>query len=156
MRIDTELRKHLVSLLTTSWAHLTLEDGIKSISAEKGATRLPGKNHSLWQLLEHLRICQWDLLEYSRNPKHISPEFPKGLWPESATPPNNRDWETTLTTLRDDLKAMVDLVSDPSNDLFAPLPWSKEGHTLLREALILADHNAYHLGQVVQLLKTME
>ena len=156
MGIDTALREHLVSLLTTDWAHLTLEDGITGIPAERGVARLPGKTHSLWQLLEHLKICQWDLLEYSRNPEHISPEFPKGLWPESETPPDNRDWATTITALRDDLKAMVDLVSDPSNDLFAPLPWSKEGHTLLREALILADHNAYHLGQVVQLLKTMD
>ena len=156
MKTDTVLREHLVSLLTTDWAHLTLEDGIKRIPAGKAASRLPGKTHSLWQLLEHLRICQWDLLEYSRNPEHISPEFPKGLWPESAAPPNNEAWETMLTTLREDLRSVVDLVSDPSNDLFAPLPWSKEGHTLLREVLIVADHNAYHLGQVVQLLKTME
>ncbi len=156
MKIDRELRKHLVRLLTTDWAHLTLEDGIKGIPAEKAGSRLSRKTHSLWQLLEHLRICQWDLLEYSRNPEHISPEFPTGLWPESATPPSSQAWETMLTALRDDLTAMVDLVSDPSIDIFAPLLWSKEGHTLLREALILADHNAYHLGQVVQLLKTTE
>ncbi len=132
MKTDTVLREHLVSLLTTDWAHLTLEDGIKRIPAGKAASRLPGKTHSLWQLLEHLRICQWDLLEYSRNPEHISPEFPKGLWPESAAPPSHQAWEAMLTALRDDLKTMVDLVSDPSNDLFASLPWSKEGHTLLR------------------------
>ena len=156
MKIDTELRQHLVSLLTTDWAHVTLEDGIEGIPAENAASRLPGKTHTLWQLLEHLRICQWDLLEYSRNPKHISPEFPKGLWPESVAPPSDQAWETMLRALQDDLKAMVDLVSVPSIDLFAPFPWSKEGHTLLREALILADHNAYHLGQVIQLLKAMK
>ena len=106
--------------------------------------------------MEHLRICQWDLLEYSRNPEHVSPEFPDGLWPDSAAPPDDQAWEASVRALREDLQAMVDLVSDPSVDLFAPFPWSSEGHTVLREALILADHNAYHLGQIVQLLKSME
>ncbi len=95
-----------------------------------------------------MRIAQWDILEFARNPKHKSPEFPKGYWPEAPTPPNEKAWQKSVNAFRADLKAMTELVANESTDLFAKIPHG-DGQTVLREALLLADHNAYHLGQLV-------
>jgi hypothetical protein len=95
-----------------------------------------------------LRIAQWDILEFCRDSKHVSPDFPSGYWPSSKTPPNEKAWKKSAAAFRADLKAMAGLVADKSTDLFARIPHS-EGQTLLREALLVADHNAYHLGQLV-------
>ena len=115
----------------------------------------PGHPHTIWQLLEHLRICQDDLVEYSRDPNHVSPDFPDGYWPESDAPEDEEAWEASVAAFKNGLQEMIALVSDPTRDLFETLSWSEEGHTLLREALMLADHNAYHLGQIVQLKKAL-
>ncbi len=155
MTTETALREHLVKLLTSAWAHVTAEDGIAGVPPDRRGVRLPGHPHTIWQLLEHLRICQDDLVEYSRDPNHASPDFPAGYWPDSDTPEDEEAWEASVTAFKHGLQKMVDLVSDPSRDLFEAFPWSEEGHTLLREALILADHNAYHLGQIVQLKKAL-
>ena len=155
MNRDAQLRDHVVRLLTTPWAHVTAEAGLADVSPEHRSARPPGHAHTLWQLLEHLRICQHDLVEYSQGPDYDSPPFPDGYWPESDTCPDDAAWESSLAAFRRGLAEMVALVQDPERDLLAPLPWSPEGHTLLREALILADHNAYHLGQVVQLRKVL-
>ena len=104
--------------------------------------------HSPWRLVEHMRICQWDILEFSRNPDHVSPDFPDGYWPVSDVPPDDLAWDRCLSDFRDDLEAMRQLVRDESNDLFAKIPHG-DGQTILREALLVADHNAYHLGQLV-------
>ena len=101
-------------------------------------------------LLEHMRIAQWDILEFSRNPKHISPEWPDGYWPKTESPPSAAAWNNSIKSFRKDLKSMQDLVSEPKADLYAPIPWG-DGQTILREALLVADHNAYHLGQIVVL-----
>ena len=95
-----------------------------------------------------MRIAQSDILEFSRNPKHVSPEFPAGYWPETDAPPDDKAWEKSVRQFRADLKAMQDLVEDPATDLFAPIPHG-DGQTILREALLVADHNSYHLGQLV-------
>ncbi len=155
MTTETAVRGHLVKLLTSAWAHVTAEDGMAGVPPDKRGTRLPGHPHTIWQLLEHLRICQDDLVGYSRDPNHVSPDFPEGYWPESDVPEDEEAWEASVTAFKDGLQQMVDLVSDPSRDLFETFPWSEEGHTLLREALILADHNAYNLGQIVQLKKAL-
>ena len=152
---ETTLRDHLVKLLTSAWAHVTAEDGIAGVPADLRGTQLPGHAHTLWQLLEHLRICQDDLVEYSRDPNHLSPDFPVGYWPESEAPEDEEAWEASVASFRKGLQDMVELVSDPSRDLMEVLPWSEDGHTLLREVLILADHNAYHVGQIVQLKKAL-
>jgi len=110
--------------------------------------------HTPWRLLEHLRIAQWDILEFSRNPKHVSPSFPDGYWPRSDAPPDAAAWDRSVAAFRADLKAMQDLVADPATDLFALLPHG-EGQTILREALLVADHNAYHLGQLVMLRRAL-
>ena len=95
-----------------------------------------------------MRIAQWDILEFCRNPEHVSPEFPAGYWPEGDRPPDEAAWTGALDRFCADRKAMEDLVADPQTDLFAPIPHGS-GQTILREALLVADHNAYHLGQLV-------
>src|SRR5437870_5365390 len=108
----------------------------------------PGVPHTPWRLLEHLRIAQWDILEFTRDPHHVSPPWPEGYWPASDAPPDDGAWDRSVAAFRADLRAMQDLVADPATDLFTPLPHG-EGQTALREALLVADHNAYHLGQLV-------
>jgi hypothetical protein len=116
--------------------------------------RPKGLPHSAWMLLEHLRLAQWDILEFSRNSKHKSPEWPQGYWPEAEAPPSAAAWNKCIQQFRKDLKAMQDLVANPKTDLYAPVPWG-DGQTILREALLVADHNAYHLGQLVDLRRLL-
>jgi len=110
--------------------------------------------HSAWMLLEHMRIAQWDILEFSRNPKHKSPKWPEGYWPKTQSPPTSAAWNKSIQKFRKDAKVMEDLVANRKTDLFAPVPWG-EGQTILREALLLADHNAYHLGQMLDLRRLL-
>ena len=144
---DSALRKHLVELLRGGQAHLTFDDAVKGIPASLRGKRPRAVAHSPWELLEHLRIAQWDILEFSRNPKHKSPDWPEGYWPESPEPPTRNAWKRSADAFRADLDAMIALVSNPKSDLFAKIPHG-DGQTLLREALLVADHNAYHLGQL--------
>jgi len=127
---------------------LDFEATVKDMPASLQGKRPKGGAHSPWEILEHLRIAQWDILEFSRDPKHVSPEFPGGYWPNTQTPPDENAWNKSVKAFRADLKAMADLVANEATDLFAPLPHG-DGKTILREALLLADHNAYHLGQLV-------
>lgn len=116
--------------------------------------RRPGVEHTPWQLLEHLRICQWDILEFSRNAEHVSPDFPDGYWPDDEAPPTDSAWDESIAAFQADLQAMRDLVTDPQTDLYSPIPHG-DGQTILREALLVADHNAYHLGQLVVVRKCL-
>jgi hypothetical protein len=145
---DQALREHLLYLLRGGGAHLDFEAAVAGLPAELRGARPPGVPHTPWRLLEHLRIAQWDILEFSRNPKHVSPKFPEGYWPADDAPPDEAAWDRSAAAFRADLRAMCDLVADPSTDLFTPLPHGT-GQTVLREALLVADHNAYHLGQLV-------
>jgi hypothetical protein len=154
MTEDKALRSHLVKLLGSRQAHVHWEDALRDFPAKLRGVRPKGAPHTAWQLLEHLRIAQWDILEFSRNPRHVSPDFPKGYWPPTAAPPDGRAWQKSLAAFRADLKAMQDLVADPSVDLFARIPHGT-GQTILREALLVADHNAYHLGQLVLLRRLL-
>jgi DinB superfamily len=147
-RAHRALRQHLLDLLRGGNAHLNFEEALAGLPPNLRGERPAGLPYSPWRLLEHMRIAQQDILEFSRNPKHVSPEFPVGYWPETDAPPDDKAWQQSVRQFRDDLKAMQGLVEDPSIDLFAPIPHG-EGQTLLREALLLADHNAYHLGQFV-------
>jgi len=151
MSQDKSLRDHLLFLLRDGHAHIGFDATVEGLAPELRGKRPAGTPHSPWELLEHLRLAQWDILEFSRNPKHVSPKWPEGYWPESPEPPNGADsaaWDASVAAFRRDLQAMEALVADPKSDLFAPFPWGK-GQTLLREALLLADHNSYHLGQLV-------
>lgn len=145
---DQALRDHLLYLLRGGGAHLNFEAAFAGLPVELRGAKPAGIPHSPWRLLEHMRIAQWDILEFSRNPRHVSPKFPEGYWPEGGAPPSPGDWDRSLAAFRGDLQAMCDLVAAPATDLFAPIPHG-DGQTILREALLVADHNAYHLGQVV-------
>lgn len=145
---DQSLRDHLLYLLRGGGAHLDIEKAVDGLPAELRGVRPDNIPYSCWELLEHLRIAQWDILEFSRNPEHVSPDWPDGYWPASAAPPDELAWARSLDHFRKDLKAMQALVADPATDLFQPIPHG-DGQTILREALLVADHNAYHIGQLV-------
>jgi hypothetical protein len=142
------LRDHLLYLLRSGGAHLDFEKAIADLPAQLRGVKPAGLPHSPWRLLEHMRIAQWDILEFSRNPAHLSPSFPEGYWPDSDAPPDAGAWDRSVQAFRADLCAMQELVADPATDLFARIPHG-EGQTILREALLVADHNAYHVGQLV-------
>jgi uncharacterized damage-inducible protein DinB len=143
-----KLREHLLYLLKGGGAHLNFDKAIADLPAELRGAKPPGVPHTPWRLLEHMRIAQRDILEFTRNPRHVSPPWPEGYWPDGDAPPDDGAWDRSAAAFRADLRAMQDLVADPATDLFAPLPHGK-GQTALREALLVADHNAYHLGQLV-------
>jgi DinB superfamily len=166
---DAALRRHIVELLTLGHAHATFEQAVKDLPVElrgkvpKGAEHFhpndkdpssgtPG--HSPWQLLEHLRLAQWDILDFSRNPKYQALKWPDGYWPKEKAPADEKAWDKSVRGFKKDLKEMVALVEDPKTDLFAKIPHG-DGQTILREALLVADHNAYHIGQLVLVRKML-
>ena len=149
------LREELVELLRGEHAHAGFEAAVRGVPPRLRGATPDGVEHSLWQLLEHLRLGQWDILEFSRDPAHVSPAWPDGYWPAGgAEPPDEAAWDGAVATFRADLEAFVRLVSDPASDLLAPFPHGK-GQTLLREAMLAADHNSYHLGQIVALRRLL-
>lgn len=148
------LPAHLTELLQGGHAHITFDDAVKNWPAKLRGIRPKGAAHSAWEILEHLRLAQWDILEFTRNPKHVSPNWPEGYWPKSPAPDNAKAWDKTIQSFRADLRAMIKLVQNKKTDLFAPLPHGT-GQTALREALLLADHNAYHLGELLLLRRLL-
>jgi hypothetical protein len=150
----TQLREHVLYLLNGGGAHARFDDVVKGMPEDLRGVKPNGLPHSAWMLVEHLRLAQWDILEFSRKSKHTSPEWPKGYWPKAQTPPTTAAWNKSVQQFRNDLKAMQDLVASPQTDLFSRIPWG-DGQTILREALLLADHNAYHLGQLVDLRRLL-
>ena len=148
MRAKKGLRKHVLDLLRGGGAHVEFETAVASFPVELRGANVTGMPHTPWRLVEHMRIAQWDILEFCRNPRHQSPLFPDGYWPAGDAPPDLTAWDRSVEAFRADLQAMHDLVADPSTDLLAPLPHGN-GQTILREALLVADHNAYHLGQLI-------
>ena len=145
---EQALRDHLLYLLRGGGAHLDFESAIAGLPANLRGAKPASLPHTPWRLLEHMRLAQWDILEFCRNPKHVSPDFPDGYWPRGDAPPDAGAWDRSADAFRADLRVMQELVADASSDLFAPIPHG-QGQTLLREALLVADHNAYHLGQFV-------
>jgi hypothetical protein len=154
MKSNDPLRQHLLYLLGGGGAHVDFPSAVGNLSPTLRGTKPDGAPHTAWQLLEHLRIAQWDILEFSRNSKHVSPDFPGGYWPKGEKPPNKAAWDQSIQSFQADLEAMQRLVADPSTDLFARIPHG-DGQTILREALLVADHNAYHLGQLLMLRKML-
>jgi len=151
---DQSLRKHLLELLAGGSAHVRLEDVLKDFPAKLWGAKPEKFPHSAWMLLEHMRLAQWDILEFSRNKKHESPKWPEGYWPKTAEPPDRTSWDKSIKEFQRDLKAMEDLVSNSKTDLFGKIPWG-DGQTILREALLVADHNAYHLAQIVDVRRLL-
>jgi len=151
---DQALREHLVSLLKGGGAHVHFMDAIDGFPEAKRGAFVEGLRHTVWQLVEHVRIAQRDILEFSRNPKHVSPGFPEGYWPKTPVPPDEAAWEESVQAFQHDLQEMIKLVKNPKTDLCAAIPHG-DGQTILREALLLADHNAYHLGQLIDLRRAL-
>jgi hypothetical protein len=145
---DAALRKQLLELLNGGNAHATFDAAVKNLPPAMRGKRPRGAEHSPWEILEHLRIAQRDILEFSHNAKHQSPEWPSGYWPKRAAPPDAKAWDKSVRAFRKDLKAMCDLVAGHSTDLYVRIAHG-DGQTILREALLAADHNAYHLGEMV-------
>jgi hypothetical protein len=154
MSKDVQLRQHLLSLLNDANAHASFEQAIADLPADKRGIRPPGLDHSAWELLEHLRMAQWDILDFSRNPEYKHLNWPDDYWPETPAPPTQSAWDESVAAFRRDLKELCDLVSGESTDLFAKIPHG-DGQTILREALLTADHNAYHVGQLILVRKLL-
>jgi hypothetical protein len=144
------LREKLVRALSSGEAHVSLDAALAELPVAQRGERPPGQPHTIWRLLEHLRLAQWDILEFSRDPRHVSPPWPEGYWPPADGPASEEEWLQSRTRYEAELAAFCALLADPGRDLFAAFPWGT-GQTLLREALLLADHQAYHVGQVVLL-----
>lgn len=142
------LRDYLGRALSWHEAHVDWKKAVTGIPVKDRGKRPKGAEHSPWELLEHMRLATWDILEFSRDPKHVSPDWPAGYWPKKPAPPNAAAWEKSVKALEHDLEEMRKLVNDPKTDLPAPIEGGS-GQTVLREALLIADHNAYHLGQLV-------
>ena len=152
---NSPLQQHLANLLNFEGAHVGFDEAVRGLGPKLRGKKLKGCPHTAWQLVEHLRIAQWDILEFSRDSKHVSPKWPDGYWPESSAPPNEAAWKKSITAFRHDLDEMNKLVTEADEQqLYARIPHG-DGQTLLREALLVADHNSYHLGQLVMLRKML-
>lgn len=151
---DAPLREHLLSLLRGGNAHLDFDTAVADLPPALRGAKPPGQPFTPWRLVEHMRITQWDILEFIRSAEHISPPFPSGYWPEGDAPPDAAAWDRSLEAFRADREALEQLVADPATDLFARIPHGT-GQTILREALVVADHTAYHLGQLVLLRRLL-
>ena len=149
-----QLRQELDRLLQGRGAHVTFDEAIADFPERLRGVRPQNSPHSAWELLEHLRIAQWDMLEFSRDPSHKSPEWPLGYWPSTPEPPDEKAWDRSVEAFRADNRAMRDLITNPDSDLFTPFAHG-EGQCLLREAFQTADHNAYHIGELLFLRRVL-
>ena len=155
MSHDQSLRDQLVAMLKGGHAHITFDKTVEHFPLDRIGVRPPGMPHSAWELLEHIRIAQNDILKFSESADHVSPEWPGGYWPASPAPGDAKDWGKSVRSFRADLTAFEKLVQDPKRDLFEPFPRG-EGQTLLREAILIVDHNSYHLGQLLLVRRVLE
>lgn len=151
---DKILRQQLIQLLDGGQAHADWKQALKSLPAKLRGVRPDGSPHSVWDLLEHMRVAQWDILEFSRNAKHVSPDWPSGYWPAGGKAPREKEWKSCVRKFTVEAAAMQRLVTNPKTDLTAKIPHGS-GQTILREALLLADHNAYHIGQIILVRKLL-
>jgi hypothetical protein len=153
-RTDALLREHLLYLLNTDGAHVDFASAMKGLPEAMRGTRPEGAPHSAWELLEHMRITQRDVLDSILDAKHVSPEFPAGYWPGQAAPADAKAWDKSVQAFQTDFKAIIDLAASDSLDLLAPIPHA-DGQTVMRKLLMLADHTSYHMGQLVQVRKML-
>lgn len=147
-RVDTALRKQLLSLLTWDHAHVNFDEAVRGIPARVRGIQPPGLPYSLWQLLEHIRLAQRDILEFCIDPAYRAPKWPEDYWPKSPAPPTSQAWRESVLAFKSDRKTLIRLLSEGAVDLFAEIPHG-QGQTHLREFVLVADHNAFHVGQLV-------
>jgi hypothetical protein len=148
MANDTALREHLIQLLDGGHAHATFDSAVRGFPLDRIGLRPKGLPYSAWEVLEHLRIAQNDILRFSESAEHKSPKWPEGYWPSAPAPEKESHWARSARAIRKDLAEFQALIRDPRQDLYRKFPWG-DGQTLLREALLIADHNSYHIGQLV-------
>jgi uncharacterized damage-inducible protein DinB len=154
MADDKALREHLLKLLKGGDAHADFEQAIADFPAELRGKTPKWAEHSPWELLEHLRMAQHDILDFSTNPDYKEKEWPKEYWPAQDAPPDPKAWDRSINAFCEDLKALRALVEDEKTDLFAKISHGN-GQTILRDILVVADHNSYHLGQLVLLRRLL-
>jgi hypothetical protein len=152
---DADLRRHVIAVLEEGNAHITFADALKDFPVERAGVRPEGSPHSAWELLEHLRIAQADIVLFSRGKDYVELKWPDDYWPASPAPKSKAEWEGSVDAVDKDLAQFIDMVKDKRRDLFEPFPWG-DGQTLLREALLIADHNSYHLGQLMLVRRMLE
>ena len=151
---DAAVRKQLIDLLHGGQAHLTLDQAVKGFPLDLVGKRPSRSPHSAWELLEHLRIAQHDILRFSQSGDYVSPPWPEGYWPSTPAPQRPSQWSASVRKIRKDVAEFEAMIADPKQDLHKPFPWG-DGQTLLREALLMADHNAYHVGQLALVKKML-
>jgi uncharacterized damage-inducible protein DinB len=154
MKQDEQLRTQLVKLLRGGQAFHPMEELLKDLTLQEAGTQVDGLPYTIWKLLEHLRFAQHDILDFCRNPDYREPAWPDDYWPAETMPCDEDALRNTQKAISQDLEAMIELVQDPKNDLYIPIPQGN-GQTLLREAMLIAEHNAYHLGQIVVLMRLL-
>ncbi len=156
MNANKELRNQLIRMLTIRQAHMDFEDAVADFPAEHINTRPPDCDYTFWHLIEHIRICQRDILDYIASDSYQWPNFPDDLWPQPSAETDAAGWGRTVEAFLGDRQKLVDILNDPAVDLFAPLPNSGEHrHNILREIHIVASHNAYHTGELGILRQVM-
>jgi hypothetical protein len=151
---DSVLRRQLVELLRGGNAHADLKTCLEQMPAEHYGSKPDRAPYSAWQLLEHLRMALHDLLVFSTDPQYIAPKWPDDYWPHTEAPDSSEQWNESVSAINADLAEFEALIQNPETNLYAKIPWG-EGQTFLREVLIAADHNSYHLGQIVMLRKQL-
>ncbi len=156
MNPDQELRKQLVALMHVRQAHMSFEDAIKDFPLEHINTKPTHVEYTFWHLIEHLRLAQWDILDYIRNPGYTPRHFPAGYWPDPSASTDATGWQRSIDQFLADRQALIDIINDPSNDLYAPIPHGQTGHNILREIEVVGAHNAYHIGELGILRQVME
>ncbi len=156
MPLDNQqsLREHVVALLTKEQAHMSFDHAITAFPTKLRGATVSGLPHTAWQLLEHLRIAQWDMVDFTINKKYKEITWPDDYWPKRTAPKSAAEWNSSIARIRRDLNVMVKLVANPKTDLYSVIPWGS-GQTILREALVIADHNAYHVAQLVDVRKAL-
>ena len=152
---DKVVRDQLLSFLRGGNAHLTFDQAVADFPPDHINVQPPNVSYTPWHLLEHIRIAQWDILEFIRDPEHVSPQWPEGYWPPSGEKADEKKWGKTITDFHADLQALQDMVQDPATDLYAPIAHARE-YTVLREILLVADHNAYHIGEFAVFRQVMD
>ena len=154
MNNDRVVRDQLIALLRGGNAHLGFDNAVADFPLEYVNSKAPNLTYTPWHILEHMRIAQRDILEFIRDPDHVSPSWPDGYWPTPNTLANEAQWKKTIADFRNDLKALQELVANPGTDLSAPIPHAPD-YTIFREILVVADHNAYHVGEFAGLRQVM-
>lgn len=152
---DDVMRQQLLALLRGGNAHMPFDAAVADFPTEYINTPAPNVSYTPWHLLEHLRIAQWDILEFIRNPDHASPDWPEGYWPARDATTDAAGWQATIDAFHADLAALEDIVTDPETDVLAPISHAPD-YTVFREILVVADHNAYHVGEFAILRQVME